>query len=467
VSNYWYDAAGERTVKSSGDGEGIFVNGVLSGARTGTTNFTAYVNPYVVISNGGQCSKHFYIGSQRIVSKLCSYAQTINSLLAEKETAYAGTGSYSVKYDSLTGSIKARYASLGVIYKGTSNTKALYSSATTTPSDLRYFYHSDHLGSSSLITNFDGAIVQHIEYVPFGEVFIEERNSTWKTPYKFNAKELDEETGLYYYGARYMDPRISVWLGVDPLAEKYPDISSYVYCFNNPLIYIDPTGQEGVVVSGQPGDHKNKEHFLVNGLDRAVALQNQYDKQGNGEKATLIIYNGGDGGYSKETIDKYQDLAGKAGISLQVVTGADQIVDYVNNKTGGDSRSNDLISNFTYVGHATPGDLDAGFVNHGFWNLLTNEKVEPSSFSANAFKSGCTINVVGACRTAIDGNLPGEKSVIDQFAEKVDSKSTIMGSDVRVGYMGGVRSNKQLVNYVGTDGVRVNGHIVTKKGRRR
>jgi len=57
--------------------------------------------------------------------------------------------------------------------------------------------------------------------------------------------------------------------------------------------------------------------------------------------------------------------------------------------------------------------------------------------------------------------------VIDQFAEKVDSKSTIMGSDVKVGYMGGVRSNKQFVNYIGTDGVRVNGHIVTKKGRHR
>lgn len=44
---------------------------------------------------------------------------------------------------------------------------------------------------------------QHIEYVPFGEVFIEERNNIWNTPYLFNAKEFDEETGMYYYGARY------------------------------------------------------------------------------------------------------------------------------------------------------------------------------------------------------------------------------------------------------------------------
>ena len=254
---------------------------------------------------------------------------------------------------------------------------------------------------------------------------------------------------------------------MDPLAEKYPSYSSYIYCFNSPLIYIDPTGHEGIVVSGEPGDHTNKKHFLVNGLDRAVALQKQYDKQGNREKATWIIYNQeGEGGYSKETIEKYQKLADKSGITMMVVSDADQIVDYVNTKNGDDSRSKDLISNFTYIGHATPGDLDVGFINHGIWNLLTNDKVEPSSFSADAFKSGCTINVVGACRTAIEGNLPGEKSVMDQFAEKVDSKSIIMGSDVKVGYMGGVRSNKQLVNYMGTDGVRVNGHIVTKKGRR-
>ncbi len=80
---------------------------------------------------------------------------------------------------------------------------------------LQFYYHPDHLGSSSYITNLDGAVVQHVEYVPFGEVFIEERNNTWNTPYLFNAKELDEETGLYYYGARYYNPRESVWLSVD------------------------------------------------------------------------------------------------------------------------------------------------------------------------------------------------------------------------------------------------------------
>ena len=109
--------------------------------------------------------------------------------------------------------------------------------------NLQFFYHPDHLGSSSFITNLEGEVVQHIEYVPFGEVFIEERNNVWNTPYLFNANEFDEETGMYYYGARYYDPRLSLWMSTDPMEEDYPNVSSYVFCHNNPQIYIDPDGR--------------------------------------------------------------------------------------------------------------------------------------------------------------------------------------------------------------------------------
>lgn len=68
----------------------------------------------------------------------------------------------------------------------------------------------------------------------------------YNSPFKFNGKELDEETGFYYYGARYYDPKISIWLSVDPLAEKYPSVNSYAYCFNNPVNFIDPDGLEPI-----------------------------------------------------------------------------------------------------------------------------------------------------------------------------------------------------------------------------
>ncbi len=51
------------------------------------------------------------------------------------------------------------------------------------------------------------------------------------------------ETGNYYYGARYYDPKISVWLSVDPLAHKYPSLSPYVFTGNIPIMLVDSDGR--------------------------------------------------------------------------------------------------------------------------------------------------------------------------------------------------------------------------------
>jgi RHS repeat-associated protein len=83
-----------------------------------------------------------------------------------------------------------------------------------------------------------------VEYIPYGEVFVEERNSQFSTNFLFNAKELDNETGLYYYGARYLDPTGAMWLSVDPMWEKYAGMSPYNYCMGNPVKLVDPDGRE-------------------------------------------------------------------------------------------------------------------------------------------------------------------------------------------------------------------------------
>jgi len=105
-----------------------------------------------------------------------------------------------------------------------------------------YWFTSDHLGSSAFVTDGSGVAIQHLEYMAFGEVFIDQRRTSFGTPYKFNAKELDCESGYYYYSARYYDPRMARFLSVDPLAGEMPEWGSYTYTFNNPLKYIDPTG---------------------------------------------------------------------------------------------------------------------------------------------------------------------------------------------------------------------------------
>ena len=62
--------------------------------------------------------------------------------------------------------------------------------------------------------------------------------------YTFSAKERDSETGLSYFGSRYYSSDLSVWLSVDPMSDKYPSLSPYVYCANNPVRCVDPNGEE-------------------------------------------------------------------------------------------------------------------------------------------------------------------------------------------------------------------------------
>ena len=98
-------------------------------------------------------------------------------------------------------------------------------------------------GMEGFDTDDKGNITQYDAYLPYGELLVDEHSSSEELPYKFNGKELDEETALYYYGARYMQPVASIWYGVDPLFEDYPQSSPYTYCMDNPLKLIDPDGR--------------------------------------------------------------------------------------------------------------------------------------------------------------------------------------------------------------------------------
>ena len=279
VTNYWYDADGERTVKTSGESDQVYVNSEFAGGRTNTAKFSLYVSPYLVANQGGRYTKHIYIGSQRVVSKIGDFDSYGSD---PRRIQYAGSETdglsvdYKVKYAQQLQVIKDNYATFAVPYNGEDNNdyvdgkgfccndgsleaaqaRVLARAAKNNFQEgdsyekMQFYYHPDHLGSSSYITNLDGEVVQHIEYVPFGEVFVEERNNIWNTPYLFNAKEFDEETGLYYYGARYYDPRVSLWISTDAEELKYPSVNSYCYVTNNPIKIKDPDGRYILFING-------------------------------------------------------------------------------------------------------------------------------------------------------------------------------------------------------------------------
>jgi RHS repeat-associated protein len=74
------------------------------------------------------------------------------------------------------------------------------------------------------------------------------RSTSYSARYTFSGKERDEESGFSYFGARYYNSSYSIWLSVDPMADKYPSISPYAYCGNNPIKLVDPNGEDYEVV---------------------------------------------------------------------------------------------------------------------------------------------------------------------------------------------------------------------------
>jgi RHS repeat-associated protein len=102
-----------------------------------------------------------------------------------------------------------------------------------------FWYYKDHLGSTRQL----GSSNLFRDYYPFGMSLAE---SGTETDYLFSGKELDNRTGLSYFGARYYDARIGRWLVVDPAGQYW---SPYVYCGNNPVITIDKDGRAGGLAS--------------------------------------------------------------------------------------------------------------------------------------------------------------------------------------------------------------------------
>lgn len=117
--------------------------------------------------------------------------------------------------------------------------------------------------------------------------------------YKFNGKELDQETGLYYYGARYMTPIISLFLNTDRFREKYPFLSAYNFCKGNPIKFKDINGDSlnmnNVIMMDRQNSTNNMEQIekdlkMITGL--SISVSNgfmQYEKDINGKP----VYNQG------------------------------------------------------------------------------------------------------------------------------------------------------------------------------
>ena len=109
--------------------------------------------------------------------------------------------------------------------------------------------------------------------------------------YTFSAKEKDSETGLSYFGSRYYSSDLSVWLSVDPMASKYPSLSPYTYCANNPVRVVDPDG-ETIDPASQDEWNRNKQQITSTIMNRLFQLvTNTEENSSYTNKSIMSLFN--------------------------------------------------------------------------------------------------------------------------------------------------------------------------------
>jgi RHS repeat-associated protein len=132
----------------------------------------------------------------------------------------------------------------------TQNTSYYYANnelvARKNPDNSKTFYQSDHLGSTSLLTNSTGGVVEETSYTPYGEV----RTGGTQSKYQYTGQEKDLNTGLNYYGARYYNSHTAHFTQPDSMLPELYDpqqLNRYAYTRNNPIKYTDPSGNSPLI----------------------------------------------------------------------------------------------------------------------------------------------------------------------------------------------------------------------------
>ena len=308
LHHYIYDADGQRLMKSSVPMSYSSVNAQQLQATNSIAaqDYTVYVSAGLVYeSNRGSTTytKHYYAGPLRVASQIGSgnpnqvtHPKTgnltqggpagstgssnglavlgdLNGLLAHYGMAVSPTG---LPTDTMDMQMVYHPTECDEFYAADLIERdrclcdhfpdyALSKGIDCSPYTPIYWYHPDYIGNIEFVTDRTGQPYQHFYYAAFGDPLVSQHVGTgsFNSAFRFNAKEYDEETGNYYYGARYYQPKSSIWMGVDALATSYPGMNPYNFTMGNPIMAIDPdgdttvyalSGTDEVVIHNSPGE---------------------------------------------------------------------------------------------------------------------------------------------------------------------------------------------------------------------
>ena len=265
VGYYGYDANGERVYKLTGSTQYDDLNGSNPSFGIIFDGLTVYPSPYIVLTEK-QYTKHYYAGTEKIATMIGDGGLLLaaNHISNEqrsliKDGFYRSFEPTAFQYEKTPNiDIEGKYQSQLEYACGYIDQANLYlmsnfpmlepmmqiwQNSNGCRNEI-YYTHGDHLGSANWITDADGKPIQYIHYAPYGELIANKQTIGYDERFKFTGKERDWETGYDYFGARFYDHRKGFWNSVDPLADKYPSNTPYLYCNGNPIMLVDPDGRK-------------------------------------------------------------------------------------------------------------------------------------------------------------------------------------------------------------------------------
>jgi len=246
------------------------------------------------IARGTMSAWYQYSGGQRV-------RKYVNKAGIKEERIYLGNYEIYRKFDASSLKIVERITlhvsddtgRIAMLENRTFGTAA--NDNNTAPSLIRYIY-SNHLQSSSLELDGGAAIISYEEYHPYGTTSYQAMNTSIQAVakrYRYTGKERDEESGLYYHGARYYIPWLCRWTACDPLESKYAGMSPYNYSFNNPIVWNDlngaDPGDEKRIPIAPTNDNMSIAQTPVPELYNGVPLEHMQGIGGNGDVVNMTV----------------------------------------------------------------------------------------------------------------------------------------------------------------------------------
>ena len=298
---------------------------------------------------------------------------------------YGGNGAKLKTIHKIGGTTTTTEYCSNVIYENGTAKRLLTEVGYITLSDKNpHYYLQDHQGNNRVVLNESGNVEEVNHYYPFGGLYA---NSTNVQPYKYNGKELDMKKGLnwYDYEARMYDAAVGRWHAVDPLAEKLYSCSPYIYCYDNPIKFIDPDGK------------KPRIYVEIKGVGHTFVT--------TGEGKNTIVYTYGRYGALNTDKSSFQSLS-RNGEGVLIIMKGDDAINYITTEVvdkkartyeitdGSDEKVDAYFNEIFYSSDAKP--------SIGKYKNADNAKVVDTY---DLWNNNCTTKSVEAVKVGTDGKL--------------------------------------------------------------